>query len=235
MSASAPARSKAGSGRSSAATSDRARKTRRTAEAKRRLARRQRMRRRLWLIGGAAIAALVVAALVSPVADKAVKEIALPLRHEDIIRQQAKEKDLDPALIAAVIYQESRFRDGQVSDAGAQGLMQLLPSTAEYIANLSGGTAFQQGDLAAAQVNISYGAYYLRYLERKYRGSDALALAAYNGGEGKLDEWLASAADRGETFDPGKHIPFPETSAYVKSVLELREQYREQYPSELGL
>ncbi len=220
---------------STASRSGRARPARRTAAAKRRLERRQRLRRRLWLIGGAAIAALVVAALVSPMADKAVKEIALPLRHEDIIRQQAREKGLDPALIAAVIYQESRFRDGQVSDAGAQGLMQLLPSTAEYIANLSGGTAFVQGDLATAQVNISYGAYYLRYLEKKYRGSDALALAAYNGGEGQLDEWLRSAADRGETFDPGKHIPFPETREYVESVLDLRSQYRSQYERELGI
>ena len=82
-----------------------------------------------------------VAAVVAPGVDKAVKEIALPLRHEDIIRQQAADKGLDPALIAGVIYTESRFRD-QTSHAGAKGLMQLLPSTADDIARKSGGTAF---------------------------------------------------------------------------------------------
>jgi soluble lytic murein transglycosylase len=212
-----------------------ARKPSAAAEARRRAARRKATRRRLWLLAAVAVIGLVVAAIASPLANKAVQEISLPLRHEDIIRQQAADKGLDPALLAAVIYQESRFRDGQVSDAGAQGLMQLMPDTAEYIAGLSGGTAFEQGDLATAQVNISYGAYYLRYLKNKYRGSDALALAAYNAGEGKLDEWLASAANRGETFDPATHIPFPETAHYVENVLKLRKDYAAQYAGELGL
>ncbi len=193
------------------------------------------LRRRRVLLLGVIGAVAIVAALTSPVADKAVQEIALPLRHEDIIRQQAADKDLDPALIAAVIYQESRFRDGQTSEAGAKGLMQLLPATATYIARLSGGTAFESGDLATPQVNIAYGAYYLRYLERKYRGSDALALAAYNAGEGKVDGWLADSSADGTTFDPGQHIPFPETRNYVRQVLDARREYRRQYRSELGL
>ena len=91
--------------------------------------------------------ALLLAVIVRPFADKAVQEISLPLRHEDIIRQQAEDKGLDPSLIAGVIYVESRFRD-QTSHAGAKGLMQILPSTADYIARKSGGTAFEQGDLA---------------------------------------------------------------------------------------
>ena len=64
---------------------------------------------------------------------EAVREITLPLRHDDIIRQQARDKDLDAALIAAVIYEESRFRD-QTSHAGARGLMQITPDTADFIA-----------------------------------------------------------------------------------------------------
>jgi soluble lytic murein transglycosylase len=163
-----------------------------------------------------------------------VREIKLPLRHEDIIRQQAADKHLDPALIAAVIYTESRFRD-QTSKAGAKGLMQLLPQTADYIAHLSGGTRFEHGDLATPQINIAYGSYYLHYLLRKYRGSEVLALAAYNAGEGKVDEWLAGAAARGETFEVARHIPFPETRHYVQQVLDAREQYRKQYARELGL
>ena len=135
------------------------------------------------------------------------QEIALPLRHEDIIRQQAEDKDLDPSLIAGVIYVESRFRD-QTSIAGAKGLMQILPSTADYIARKSGGTAFEQGDLATPQINISYGSWYLRYLLEHYDGNELLALAAYNAGEGKVDEWYGDASARGEDFEADAH-PVP--------------------------
>ena len=131
----------------------------------------------------------------------AVREITLPLRHEDIIRQQAHDKGLDPALIAAVIYAESHFRDGQTSAAGAQGLMQLTPATARYIAHKSGGTQFVVDDLATPQVNIAYGAYYLRYLLRRYGGNQTFALAAYNAGEGNVDRWIAAAQARDRAHD----------------------------------
>ena len=129
--------------------------------------------------------------LVWPQFHHAVREITLPLRHEDIIRQQASDKGLDPALIAGVIYAESHFRDGQASAAGAQGLMQLTPATARYIAHKSGGTQFVVDDLGTPQVNIAYGAYYLRYLLRRYDGNVDFALAAYNAGEGNVDRWIA--------------------------------------------
>ena len=144
------------------------------------------------------------------------------------------DKGLDPALIAGVIYTESRFRD-QTSHAGAKGLMQILPSTADDIARKSGGTAFMQGDLANPQVNISYGSYYLRYLLRRYGGNEVLAIAAYNAGEGRVDQWIFEARHRGEEFDHARHIPFPETRHYVQQVLEARGKYREQYARELGL
>src|SRR3954470_4274876 len=197
-----------------------------------RLRRRKVLRRRLLLIAGLVVAATVL--WVRPFADKAVHEIALPLRHEDIIRQQASDKGLDPSLIAGVIYVESRFRD-QTSRAGAKGLMQLLPSTADYIAAKSGGTAFQEGDLATPQVNIAYGSWYLRYLLEHYHGNELLALAAYNAGEGKVDEWYRDASARGEDFEAATHIPFPETRSYVGSVLEVRARYRQEYRRELGL
>jgi peptidoglycan lytic transglycosylase len=196
--------------------------------------RRALLRRLTWLLVGVVIVAAVVAAVVAPGVDKAVKEIALPLRHEDIIRQQAADKHLDPALIAGVIYTESRFRD-QTSHAGAKGLMQLLPSTADDIARKSGGTAFVQGDLADPQVNISYGSFYLRYLLKRYGGNVVLAVAAYNAGEGRVDKWVFAARHRGEDFDRARHIPFPETRHYVEQVLEMRGRYRERYKRELGL
>ena len=194
-----------------------------------RRSRRTKARRRLALLIGVLLAVGAVVVAASPLFDKAVQELTLPLRHDDVIRQQAADKELDPALIAAVIFVESRFVD-QTSHAGAKGLMQIMPETAEYIAGLSGGTHFEQGDLATPQINISYGSFYLRYLLDKYRGSDVLALAAYNAGEGKVDEWLSS----GERFTVAG-IPFPETRAYVEDVLAARTDYRKQYPRELGL
>jgi soluble lytic murein transglycosylase len=206
-----------------------------TATRRRPRRRRARMlRRRLVLLAAAAVAAGAVMLVVKPWADKAVQELALPLRHEDVIRQQADDKNLDPTLIAGIIYVESRFRD-QTSHAGAKGLMQLMPSTADYIARKSGGTRFEQGDLADPQINISYGSWYLRYLLAHYHGNVALALAAYNAGEGKVDEWWRAAADHGERFRVADHIPFPETREYVAKVLSARRDYRREYAAELGV
>jgi soluble lytic murein transglycosylase len=195
--------------------------------------RRALLRRRLVLAAGLAMVVLAVLALVHPV-DHAVQEIKLPLHHEDIIRQQAAAKGVDASLIAAVIYTESHFRD-QTSHAGATGLMQLMPATADYIARKSGGTRFTRSDLATPQINIAYGTWYLRYLLAKYRGNVVLTLAAYNAGEGKVDEWWRAASARGERFDVAKHIPFAETRDYVHRVLSARREYRKNYAHELGL
>jgi peptidoglycan lytic transglycosylase len=157
----------------------------------------------------------------------------LPLRHEDIIRQQAREKHLDPALVAGVIYTESRFRD-QTSNAGAKGLMQLTPATARFVEHLSGGSTFQVSDLSVPQVNIAYGTYYLRYLLDRYGDNEALALAAYNGGEGNVDRWVDAARQEGKALSIDA-IPFGETRAYVRSVQSAARQYRDNYKSELGL
>jgi soluble lytic murein transglycosylase len=162
-----------------------------------------------------------------PMVDDAIKEFTLPLRHEDVIRQQARDKNLDPALIAAVIYRESKFRD-QTSKAGAKGLMQILPSTAHFIARTSGGTEFEQGDLANPQINISYGAWYLRYLLDRYDGNTVAAVAAYNAGHGRVDAWGGKTL----TVDD---IRFPETVDYTGDVIDKRAEYAKEYPAELGL
>jgi soluble lytic murein transglycosylase len=197
--------------------------------------RRSPVRRRRITAGlvGAAVAILAVV-LVMPLFHQAVQQIALPLRHEDIIRQQAAEKQLDPALVAAVIFAESHFVDDRTSTAGAQGLMQLTPATARYIAHLSGGTTFEIADLGTPRVNIAYGAYYLRYLLRHYDGDLTFAVAAYNAGEGNVDRWRDRARAAGEALTISA-IPFAETRAYVRKVHDARVQYRSQYATELGL
>jgi soluble lytic murein transglycosylase len=191
------------------------------------------LRRRLTAGAGAALLIALAILLAWPQFHHAVREITLPLRHDDIIRQQAQEKGLDPALIAAVIYAESRFRDGQTSPAGAEGLMQLTPATARYIAHKSGGTQFVVDDLATPQVNIAYGAYYLRYLLGRYGGNVDFALAAYNAGEGNVDRWIAAAQARNRALTVDA-IPYGETRAYVKRVLTVRGQYRRSYAEQLG-
>ncbi len=158
----------------------------------------------------------------------AIREVTLPLRHDDIIRQQAEEKDLDPALIAAVINVESGFDQHARSGADARGLMQVTPDTAQAIADASGGTAFTVDDLEDPQINISYGSYHLRQLLDQYDGNEIAALAAYNAGSGNVDGWGGAGLELGD-------IAFPETRAYVEEVLEKREQYADNYADELGL
>ena len=156
-----------------------------------------------------------------------IREVTLPLRHDDIIRQQAAEKDLDPALIAAVIYAESRFQD-QTSHAGARGLMQITPETAQRIEELSGGETFVLEDLANPDINIRYGSFYLRYLLERYEGNEVAALAAYNAGETRVSEWGGAELD-------SDAIGFEETHSYVEEVLDKREEYRDHYADDLGL
>jgi soluble lytic murein transglycosylase len=191
-------------------------------------ARRSRRRNRWPLFGGiAVILGLVVGLLVVDGSfDKAIKELTLPLEHEDIIRQQAHEKGVDAALIAAVIDTESKFSDAE-SSAGARGLMQITPAAARFIEKQSGGTTFKLNDLSDPEINIRYGTFLLKELLERYEGDTAAALAAYNAGPGNADKWGGAGLSVDE-------IPFPETRAYVELVLERQKEYREKYASELG-
>ncbi|MCB0862440.1 MAG: lytic transglycosylase domain-containing protein [Solirubrobacterales bacterium] len=182
---------------------------------------------RAFLILAGLIAFGILAILViSGLASKGIKEVALPLKHEDIIRQQSQEKGVDAALIAAVIYAESQFVD-QTSHADARGLMQITPETAEEIEKLSGGTTFKLEDLRDPELNIRYGTFYLKHLLEMYDGDVVAALAAYNAGPGNADAWGGA----GMTVDD---ITFPETRAYVEKVLEKQREYKHEYALELG-
>jgi soluble lytic murein transglycosylase len=190
-------------------------------------------RRRRILTAVLAIGLVAIAVIVAiPTFKRAVNDLSLPLAYSGVIRQQAAEKHLDPALIAAVIYAETKF-DPRPSSAGAEGLMQILPQTADFLARRSGATTFTVRDLGTPQVNIAYGSYYIRYLLDEYHGSTMLAIAAYNGGETNVNRWLAAARAEGHALTVSE-IPFAQTRAYVVKVLSAQQDYRRTYASQLG-
>jgi soluble lytic murein transglycosylase len=191
--------------------------------------------RRRRLLGALVAIALTaaLAGLIAVSAEHAVHELSLPLSDASVIREQAAAKHLDPALIAAVIYAETKF-DPRTSPAGAEGLMQIEPATAQFLAHLSGGYRFTTSDLATPSVNVAYGSYYLRYLLDHYDGSEMLAVAAYNGGLANVDRWVAHASAEGRRLTVAA-IPFPETREYVQRVLSAQRAYRATYSRQLGI
>jgi soluble lytic murein transglycosylase len=150
------------------------------------------------------------------------ERLRYPLEYREIVRGHAKHYRLDPALLAAVIYQESKFRPNVKSRSGAIGLMQLLPDTAKGIAVHTGGNAFRVDDLYDPEINVRYGSWYLRHLLDKY-GDERLALAAYNAGQRNVDRWRAA----------GVEVQFAETRHYVDRVEHLKGVYRSAYHGEL--
>jgi soluble lytic murein transglycosylase len=152
------------------------------------------------------------------------ERLRYPLRYEQIVRGHADNYGLEPQLVAAVIYQESKFDADAVSESGAVGLMQLLPATAQGIADRTGGSGWHERDLVDPELNIRYGSWYLRHLLDKYE-DERLALAAYNAGQTNVDRWR----------EQGLGIQFTETRHYVERVQELKAMYARAYREELGL
>jgi soluble lytic murein transglycosylase len=146
-----------------------------------------------------------------------------PLEYDQTIRTYARDRDLDPALVAAVVYAESRFDPNVISSAGAVGLMQLLPETGEFVAERTGGEDFVVADLRDPDLNVRYGTWLLAYHRDRYDGDLRTALAAYHAGPGNVDEWRAR----------NQGIAFPETLAYVDEVERVRRVYARAYPNEL--
>ena len=160
-------------------------------------------RRRLVVLAACVLALGIAFAAVHLTRPAWYERLWYPLRYEHIVRGHAANYRLDGALLAAVIYQESRFDADARSEAGAIGLMQLLPETAKGIAVRTGGARFRIEDLYDPEINVRYGAWYLRHLLDKY-GDEKLALAAYNAGQHTVDDWLRAR----------KGIVYAETRAY---------------------
>ena len=155
-------------------------------------------------------------------------KITHPFKYEDTVRQYAREYDLDPLMVAAIINVESKFNPDAQSVKGAKGLMQLMDETAAWGVEKIGIQEFDPEEIFDPQINIRIGCWYIARLLDQYDGNRAVALAAYNGGSGNVSKWLLDPelSPDGKTLEK---IPFPETEAYVKRVLEQTEQYHGLY------
>lgn len=142
-----------------------------------------------------------------------------PLAYEGQIDKYSQEFGLDPSLVSAVIYEESRFNPYSGSSRGAIGLMQLLPDTAEYISVKLKDKAFNPYKISDVDQNIRYGSYYLKYLNDKYRDTDKV-LAAYNAGEGNVDRWISEG---------DYQVKFAETRNFVERVEKSKLIYQNLY------
>lgn len=155
---------------------------------------------------------------------------SVPYSYDSIIEKYSKEYKVDKDLVAAVIYQESRFDKNVVSDKDARGLMQILPETGEWAAEKMKHNPYSEEDLMDPEVNIKIGTWFLSYLLNYYHGDENLAVAAYNAGPGNVDEWV-----KDDEYYWGEElhiIPFQETRNYVEVVLEMKDVYSKMYPEE---
>lgn len=170
------------------------------------------------------IAVLLLLAAGIAAVSKYGSKLTYPRQFEQEVLAASREHGLDPNLVFAVIRTESHFEPKAVSHAGAEGLMQIMPVTAEWIAWRRGYTHEREKVFEPAY-NIDMGCYLLSYLLDYYKNDLILAVAAYNAGSGNVDKWLEASGDKsGETLD----IPFGETKNYVKKVLDSYEKYKKQ-------
>lgn len=194
--------------------------------------RRRRKKRRAKGPVGATLAALLILAIIGVGAyyilfyPKTVEKVVYPLDYVDIIEKYSAEYGLEPARVAAVIYCESSFRPAVVSSAGAVGLMQIMPSTGEWIAKKLDLESYDETLLTSPDYNIRMGCWYLNYLDERFDFDMKKSTAAYHAGGGSVDKWLDDPANSsdGVTLDS---IPSKVTGDYVSNVIDATEKYKE--------
>jgi soluble lytic murein transglycosylase-like protein len=160
-------------------------------------------------------------------------EILFPLNYWDTIKVEAQKRQLDPYLIASIIRQESGFEPSTVSNAGAVGIMQIMPAEAAKIATEAGLPPVSREQLFDPRVNIAIGAAEFAQKLGRVNGNPILAIAAYNAGEDAVGKWIAQTpADDVDLFVEA--IPYAETRLYVKTVSRNRFEYRRIYENAAG-
>jgi len=152
--------------------------------------------------------------------------ILFPAPYWNTIKAESAKNNLDPYLVASLIRQESEFNPSVISYANAWGLMQLLPSTGKSLARQEGMTHFQTFQLLDPETNIRLGTRYLRQTLDRFGGVPEYALAAYNAGESRVEDWQSAGPYSGiDEFV--ESIPFTQTRDYVQAILRNIEIYRE--------
>ena len=152
------------------------------------------------------------------------KKYIFPYPHQELVVLYSEANGVPPALVASVIMHESKFLNEVHSPRGAIGLMQLMPETAEWIANELEESDFSLQKLHEPEINIRYGTWYLALLTREFNGNQVLALAAYNAGRGTVHEWMDEYGWSWD-FSDISMIPYPETRLYVERVLKDERHY----------
>ena len=149
-----------------------------------------------------------------------------PKKYSDAVETYAAEYDVPPHLVYAVIHTESSFRPDAGSDAGAAGLMQIMPETLDWL-NMRMGLDTEFSALSDPDVAIRYGTYFLHLLLTEFGETD-VALAAYHAGRGRVGQWLSDPAysDDGRTL---RTIPYPDTAHYVRKVERAMDIYDRLY------
>ncbi len=155
-----------------------------------------------------------------------IRQQLYPREYSELVTKYAKEYDVPEALVYAVICTESDFDPNAVSHVGAQGLMQLMPDTMDWLSRLLDEDA-PTGEITDPETNIKYGTYYLRHLYDRFSSWDT-AIAAYNAGHGKVGAWLKDTR-YSENGTDLKNIPYEETRNYVNKVSEAYNIYTELY------
>jgi hypothetical protein len=148
-----------------------------------------------------------------------------PFAYRDIVEPMAQAADVDPFLMLSIMRAESVYDADARSIVGARGLMQIMPFTAVRIARTMNDAQFSLEDLHQPEVNIGYGAFYIKKLIDYYRGNTMLAVAAYNGGPTSVDRWLSQYSDL-EVDELIESMPFRETRRYVKTVFRNYDNYK---------
>lgn len=186
--------------------------------------RKKRLRRRLLFVIIVAIIAVLF------IQSTWISERLYPVKYKGIIMEKSNKYEVDPHLIAAVIRVESNFKPSSESPKGAVGLMQLMPTTAEWIVERAAMDAVSDDKLKLdPELNIELGTWYLKHLLERFEGDMIISIAAYNAGPGNVSKWLSEQTWDGQ-YESADQIPFGETRNYVQKVVYYYNKYKELYP-----
>ncbi|MFP4016462.1 MAG: lytic transglycosylase domain-containing protein [Halanaerobiales bacterium] len=154
-----------------------------------------------------------------------------PLQYDNIIIINAEEYSIDPALVAAMIFVESKYITSASSHRGARGLMQIMPDTGFWIAEQLDISGFSEEMLYDPAINIMFGCWYISNLNQQFNEQLLVVLAAYNAGRGNVKKWLENNnwVGRNATLDD---LPFEETRNYIKQVVAVYARYKKIYDFE---